>query len=80
MDGRFISAFGVVVAIPQDGATLTIDHEETEGAMAAMQMTHAVKAPLLVEHLSVGDRIRFSIDQVDSTICAIQVMGRQTNE
>ena len=53
---------GRIEAIGADRRTVTLDHEEIPGVMAAMKMDYQVHEPVVLEGLSVGDRVQGQIE------------------
>lgn len=53
---------GVVIAILPRKGRLVIDHEEIPDFMAAMEMSYQVSPASLLQQISSGDKVRFTID------------------
>jgi mono/diheme cytochrome c family protein len=58
---------GVLKNIDTEGRSVTIDHEEIEGYMAAMEMTWPVRDRVALDGLSLGDRVDFEIETVEAS-------------
>jgi mono/diheme cytochrome c family protein len=50
---------GVITAIDVGRGSVTIDHKEIPGYMAAMEMSFPVSAPLVTDGFAVGDNVAF---------------------
>ena len=59
---RAYQAIGTVKAIDPKLPIIEIDHEDIPGLMPAMQMQFHVKDKSLIETLTVGDRITFTVE------------------
>ena len=55
-------AAGTVTALDPKAPTIEIDHEDIKGLMPAMQMKFHVKDKALLDGLTVGDRVSFTIE------------------
>jgi FtsP/CotA-like multicopper oxidase with cupredoxin domain len=64
----------VIAAVPRVNR-LIVDHGEIKGFMPAMEMSYAAK-PGVLDGLSAGDRIEFTIDGATSTITAAKVIEK----
>jgi Cu/Ag efflux protein CusF len=53
---------GRIEAIGADRRTVTLDHEEIPGVMAAMKMEYQVQDPAVLEGLKAGDRVQGQIE------------------
>jgi len=53
---------GIVKGMDPTAPTLEIDHEDIKGLMPAMQMNFHIKSKDLLQGLSVGDRIEFTVE------------------
>ena len=70
-----VEGVGVVIAtIPRSGR-LVVDHEEIKGFMAAMEMSYPVSDPKLLDGLSAGDKIAFTIDRASNKIISIKTLS-----
>ena len=67
---------GIITGIEPETDSLTVDHEEIKGFMAAMEMAYPVAQPGLLDNLEAGDRIRFVIDKARNTITAVTVLSK----
>jgi Cu/Ag efflux protein CusF len=65
----------VIATVPRMGR-LIVDHEEIEGFMGAMEMSYPVVPPALLEGLSPGDRIGFTIDAQAAKITGVKVLQK----
>ncbi len=65
----------VIAAVPRVGR-LIVNHEEIKGFMAAMEMSYPVTPPSLLNGLSPGDKVGFTIDPSKATIVGIEVIER----
>ena len=66
---------GEVTKIDKPAAKLTLKHAEIKSLdMPAMTMAYRVKDPAMLDKLQVGDKVRFSVERIDSqyTIVAIE--------
>ena len=63
---------GKVVAIVPSANQLVVEHGEIKGFMDAMTMGYRVAPLSLLEGLSSGDRVRFTIDVPSQTIVKIE--------
>src|SRR6185295_16962418 len=53
---------GVVESIDKEMATVQINHEDIKDYMPAMSMPYAVKDKTLLDSVSPGDRVEFSLE------------------
>ena len=72
---------GVIESIDKEMATVQIDHEEIKDYMPAMNMPYSVKDKSLLDSVSAGDRVEFSLEgtskgDVVSEIKRIEDRGR----
>lgn len=65
---------GVVTAINQATGSLTINHEEIDGLMPAMEMLFRVDPQTLSDRVKPGDKVEFQIDGKTYTIRDIKVI------
>ena len=65
---------GVVATINRDEGWIEINHEEIKGFMSAMEMSYLVNPQSLLNGLTTGDKIRFTIDPARSTVTSIDVI------
>lgn len=59
---------GVIKKIDAENGKLTVDHEDIQGYMSAMEMTESVKDKAMLETVKTGDRIDFEIERTGSKI------------
>lgn len=59
---RAYQAVGTVKSIDPKLPVIEIDHEDIPGLMPAMQMQFHVKDKSLIEGLTIGDRISFTVE------------------
>jgi Cu/Ag efflux protein CusF len=52
----------VVIAVLPRKSRLVVDHEEIPDFMAAMEMSYLVSPATLLQSISSGDKVRFTID------------------
>lgn len=57
---------GVVRAIDVNAKTITLEHGDIPGVMAAMTMAYGVARPELLQKISVNDRVRFTLSKVET--------------
>jgi Cu/Ag efflux protein CusF len=55
-------AVGTVKALDSSSPSIEIEHEDIKGLMPAMQMKFHVKDKALLDGLTVGDRVSFTIE------------------
>lgn len=67
---------GTVIATVPRMARLIVDHEEIKGFMGAMEMSYSVVPPTLLDGLSPGDRIGFTIDAQAARITGVKVLQK----
>jgi len=66
---------GEVKKVDKPAARVTLKHAEIKSLdIPAMTMSYRVKDPKMLEQLQAGDKVRFSIERVDSqyTVVAIE--------
>jgi Cu/Ag efflux protein CusF len=73
---KVFQAVGVVTAKSPDGS-LTINHQNIEGLMPAMEMMFSVKPRTLSSAVRPGDRIEFSVEGKTYTVVALKVVGHE---
>ncbi len=59
---RLYDGVGVIVAVLPRNSRVVVDHEEIEGFMAAMEMSYMVSPATLLQGVTPGDKVRFTID------------------
>ncbi len=69
---------GKVIATVPNTQQIVVDHQEIKGFMDAMTMGFKVDPPALMEGLSAGDNIRFTIDTQKNAIVKIESATQQT--
>lgn len=62
VETRTYQAVGTVKGLDQKLPSIEIDHEEIKGLMPAMQMWFHVKDTSLIEGVTAGDRVEFSVE------------------
>jgi FtsP/CotA-like multicopper oxidase with cupredoxin domain len=67
---------GTVIATVPRMNRLIVDHEEIPGFMAAMEMSYPIEPPALLDGLSPGDKVDFTIDTQTSKIVGLKVLQR----
>jgi len=65
---------GQVIAVVPSSNQVVVDHKEIKGFMDAMTMGYRVDPPSVLEGLSAGDRVRFTIDTQQKAIVKIEKM------
>jgi Cu/Ag efflux protein CusF len=73
---KVFPAVGVVTGKNPNGS-LTINHQNIEGLMPAMEMTFNVKSRTLSAPVRPGDKIEFSVEGKTFTIVALKVVGHE---
>ena len=58
---RYFCGKGEVVSVDKEAMSVTIKHEDIEGFMAAMTMRFKAEEPDVIEGISPGDRVRFTL-------------------
>jgi Cu/Ag efflux protein CusF len=67
---------GTVVSVDLRKGRLVVDHKEIPGFMAAMVMNYLVTPPTLLEGLTPGRKIRFTIDEDERAIVGITPLAQ----
>jgi protein SCO1/2 len=67
---------GRVDAISRERGTITLDHEEIPGVMAAMKMEYSVSDPALLDRLSVADSVAGRIEQRAGSYVIVSLQKR----
>ena len=73
---RFFEGIGTVIAVEPGKSRLLVDHEGIKGFMAPMEMSYSVTAAKLLQGLSPGDKIRFTIDADKRAIVDIKPLRK----
>ena len=73
-DTKSYQGVGIVIATAPRVGRLIVNHEEIRGFMSAMEMSYAVTPQSLLNGLTTGDKIRFTIDGAKSTVTSIDVI------
>jgi Cu/Ag efflux protein CusF len=71
---KAVSGEGKVIALAPDADQVVIDHGEIKGFMDAMTMGYRVDPPSILEGLSAGDKVRFTLDTQQKAIVKIEKM------
>jgi len=67
-----VTGEGKIIATVPNSSQVVIEHGPIKGFMDAMTMGYQVDPPSLLQGLSVGDRVRFTIDVKKKTIVKIE--------
>lgn len=67
---------GKVTEIAADRRSVTLDHEEIPGLMAAMKMAYPVSDPALLKGLAVGDRVEGRLQASGSNYTVVSLTKR----
>jgi protein SCO1/2 len=70
---------GVVEKVVKSDRRVVIAHEEIPGFMRAMTMSFEVRNPALLEQLTPGERIRFTLEKTEQTLYLVAV-EKEENE
>ncbi len=73
---RFFEGIGTVIAVEPGKSRLLVDHDGIKGFMAPMEMSYSVTAAKLLQGLSPGDKIRFTIDTDKRAIVDIKPLRK----
>jgi Cu/Ag efflux protein CusF len=65
---------GTVIATVPRMNRIIVDHEEIPGVMAAMEMSYPVDPPSLLDGLTPGDRVQFTLDVASSKVTSLKVL------
>jgi len=65
---------GQVIAVVPRSNQIVVDHKEIKGFMDAMTMGYRVDPPSILEGLSAGDKVRFTLDTQQKAIVKIEKM------
>jgi len=65
---------GQVIAVVPSSNQVVVDHKEIKGFMDAMTMGYRVDPPSVLEGLSAGDKVRFTLDTQQKAIVKIEKM------
>jgi Cu/Ag efflux protein CusF len=66
---------GVVKAIQRGTGALTLDHDDIEGFMPAMEMMYRVRSLELSKDLRPGDTVDFTIDATKDDITEVKLVS-----
>ena len=69
---------GKVIAVVPSSNQLVVDHKDIPGFMDAMTMGYRVEPPTLLQGVTAGDEIRFTIDTQKKAIVNIATQSEQT--
>jgi Cu/Ag efflux protein CusF len=64
---------GVVQKVIMSDRRVVIAHEDIPGFMAAMTMSFEAKSPALLEKLTPGERVRFTLEKTEQTLYLVAV-------
>jgi Cu/Ag efflux protein CusF len=67
---------GRVEAISRERGTVTLDHEEIPGVMAAMKMEYDVTDPSILDQLAVGDSVAGRIEERSGSYVIVSLQKR----
>jgi len=73
-DPKSFDGVGIVISTSPRAGRLLVNHEEIKGFMSAMEMSYLVNPQSLLNGLTTGDKIRFTIDPARSTVTSIDVI------
>ena len=73
---KSVQGVGVVTGIDPQARRLTVNHEDIEGFMGAMEMAYPVARPALLSGLKPGDKIQFVINRRKGLIVGLKVTAR----
>ena len=65
---------GRVIAVVPSSNQVVVEHKEIKGFMDAMTMGYRVDPPSILEGLSAGDKVRFTLDTQQKAIVKIEKM------
>jgi len=65
--------------IPAD-RRVVIAHDDIPGFMRAMTMSFEVKNPALLEKLTPGERVRFTLEKTDQTLYLVEAEKEEAQE
>ena len=71
--GAIRHGVGIVESIDKEMATFQINHEEIKDYMPAMSMPYAVKDKSLLDSVSTGDRVEFSLEGTSKGDVVIEI-------
>ena len=73
---KSVSGEGTIIAVVPDREQVVVDHKEIEGFMAAMTMGYKVRPISLLDRISAGDQVRFTIDTQQNAIIKIEKLKK----
>jgi Cu/Ag efflux protein CusF len=71
-----VTGEGKVIAVVPTSAQLVVEHGEIKGFMDAMTMGYTVSPSSLLDGLSAGDIVRFTIDTQNQAIVQIERLNK----
>jgi mono/diheme cytochrome c family protein len=71
-----VTGEGTVIAVVPANQQLVVEHGEIKGFMEAMIMGYKVDPPSLLDQLTAGDRVRFTIDTQQKAIVKIEKLKK----
>ncbi len=72
---KFVTGEGIVVALRLDRQQVVLEHGEIEGFMEPMTMGYKISPASLLQTVTPGDKVRFTIDTEARAITKIQKLG-----
>jgi mono/diheme cytochrome c family protein len=72
-----VTGEGSVIAVIPNNQQLVVEHGDIRGFMEAMTMGYKVDPPSLLDKVTAGDRIRFTIDTAKKAIVGIEPLTHQ---
>jgi Cu/Ag efflux protein CusF len=70
---KTVRGVGVVTNVDPQAGRLTINHEDIEDFMGAMEMSYPVVSAVLLRGLKPGDKVQFVIKRQNGTIVDLNV-------
>ena len=71
---------GVVQKVVPADRRVVIAHDDIPGFMRAMTMSFEVKNPALLEKLTPGERVRFTLEKTDQTLYLVEAEKEEAQE
>jgi len=69
---------GIVQKVVAEDRRVVIAHDDIPGFMKAMTMSFEVRNPALLEKLTPGERVRFTLEKTDQTLYLVAVEKEET--
>jgi len=71
---------GIVQKVIPADRRVVIAHDDIPGFMRAMTMSFEVKNPALLEKLTPGERVRFTLEKTDQTLYLVEAEKEEAQE